>query len=239
MKRKGLFIISIVIFLLVFGMSRAHPSPLQLQFDLAPIGGAGAHFYGGPMDTYFGTLDMFPDPPWLPLTGGPGNPIKAAGLGGKAKLTIGWGSPVVTTLSSEGATVGPTGSGDPHDVVVNPTGLLWSDIVLFPSSPQVLFYETASAGAGTDFSWFTGDGISDGEYVFTLTLFEVPAPAGTPFGGTGRYTQKLLDSVGGDDVDVYAVTYSEISPIPEPATTLLLGSGLIGLAGFRRKFRKK
>ena len=29
-----------------------------------------------------------------------------------------------------------------------------------------------------------------------------------------------------------------IEPIPEPTTIILLGSGLVGLAGFRRKYRK-
>ncbi len=39
-------------------------------------------------------------------------------------------------------------------------------------------------------------------------------------------------------VDTYVVLELNYSPVPEPATMLLLSSGFIGLAGFRRKLKK-
>lgn len=44
-----------------------------------------------------------------------------------------------------------------------------------------------------------------------------------------------------DSISMYLGTDSETAPVPEPATMFLLGSGLVGFAGFRRRklFGKK
>ncbi len=54
----------------------------------------------------------------------------------------------------------------------------------------------------------------------------------------GIHSVRLSGSIASGGVAYDDFTFNAVSPVPEPTTMLLLASGLIGLVGFRRKFRK-
>jgi hypothetical protein len=49
-------------------------------------------------------------------------------------------------------------------------------------------------------------------------------------------TERLLDPLSDSRAGVDNVS---VAPVPEPATVLLIGSGLLGLAGYRKRFQRK
>ena len=53
-----------------------------------------------------------------------------------------------------------------------------------------------------------------------------------------KITKVEFDASGDGTWGIDNIEYGPAAPIPEPATMLLLGSGLLGLAGLRKKFRK-
>ena len=83
--------------------------------------------------------------------------------------------------------------------------------------------------------FFIGDGLTDSGLTQN---FYVPLTASRLFLGFIDVDWNYLPGFYHDNFGSLTATF-DIQPVPEPTTILLLGSGLIGLAGFRKKFRKR
>jgi PEP-CTERM motif len=156
---------------------------------------------------------------WVVTYDGSSYPLNPTGLGGVDLTDSGASNALkidITTASLDGATLSYL------EVLAYTNATNWSSykvdmpIAGILSIPFTAF--TADSGAGANFSNIGALSIGG--------RFQWP--------GTGHF---------GGDAQIqlnYVETYATSTPIPEPATMLLLGSGLIGLAGYgRKKFFKK
>jgi hypothetical protein len=98
-----------------------------------------------------------------------------------------------------------------------------------PNQSLAVYYDTANTAFGTTGS--TAVKIADLTTIGTKAFF-AGIPANSPFSLTMVSTMSLNDSQTGS-LDM------AVAPVPEPATMLLLGTGLAGIAGLRRRKNKK
>ena len=148
---------------------------------------------------------------------------------------------------------GPVIVGDTFDVEVTIDGngigqeLLAFGFDVFDGSGTTFAYNSYTVDPGfmdTSFginnvSGMAFTGIPENDVLITTLHFTALAVGSDTLSTIGLYDgafSGLFYEIDGHDI--VAELDIDVNPIPEPGTMLLLGSGLIGLAGYRKRLRK-
>jgi hypothetical protein len=154
-------------------------------------------------------------------------------------LVLFW-NPILTTPTSVDLEVGETAKFrlfeiGTHETWVNPDDMFWKEIYV-----SFNFSDPTMEGDIT--------GSTRGRFVFQDSVVRWDGPQELSFGDGGLFTITLSNVSFGvpGSTDVwatirYAQAETQAAPAPEPATGMLLGTGIAGLIGLRRLslFRKK